>query len=295
MLNFLFVVISYFSQGVYFDNLLGGDFMAQGFIHSESAPSSAYDNPALLGLLEDIYVVFTESPRNNRTFYVETKGRSKSPLWGIISPKFAMYYRKIYSLNERVESPLYVDKERYSEYTMGLASSNKSISIGVNFKYLTATYAFLNSDSTSTFALDFARGFTQDVGLCLKSSFFTLTGAYDNLYGILWWESKKKDKLPSRFFLTLGIYPLKKILGINAEYEKNYAFSNNVFKGSFSVNIPYEIKKWNVSVKGGYIFDKNNSLLTYGFEFKKSDVSVALGFDNKGNLAVSIYTKGSSK
>lgn len=266
--------------------------MAEGFIHSKATISSAYDNPAILGFLKDIYTALSESPRNNRTFYVETNGRSKTPMYGILSPKFALYYRKIYSIDERVDTPLYVNKERYSEYTVGFSSSQKSVSMGINLKYLTGMYAYIDADSVSSYALDFAKGFTQDVGLCVYGKNFTLGASYNNLYGILWWEAKQKTKLPTKFFFTLGVYPFKELLSINAEYEENQAFPNSFFKGGIVINIPYKVKKWAFSVSGGYISDRHQSLLTYGFTIKKSYFSLAVGFDNKGNTAVTIYTKG---
>ncbi len=293
MLTFAVLFFMYFSDAVYFDNLLGGDFMSQGFIHTSASTSSAYDNPSLLGMLDNIYVFTTESPRSNANFYLDTRGRSKSPIWGIVSPKFALYYKKVFSVNIRSDSPYLVDKERYSEYTLSLASSNKSTSIGINLKYLTGLYAYAFTDSiNTTVILDFAKGFTQDVGIHINTRVFSFGAACDNIYGYLWWEDTTKTRLPSKFFLTLNLHPFKDILFVNGEYERNSFCGKGILKGGIVFNIPYEPHKWKGTISLGYLTDSHNKLFTYGFTVNKGLVRTCFGFDTKGNLAVTFYTRG---
>ena len=293
MLKLVVLFFTYFTNTVYFDNLLGGDFMAQGFIHTPHSISSAYDNPALLGMLKNIYAFTTESPRNNTTFYIDTKGRSKSPIQGIVSPKFALYYRKVYALDVRVDSPYFVDKERYSEYALSLVSSNKSTSLGINLKYLTGLYAYAHSDSAgAVIILDFAKGFTQDLGIHVNARVFSFGAAYNNIYGYLWWEDTTKVRLPSKFFITAGLHPFHDILFLNAEYEKNSAYVHGTIKGNLIFNIPYKPHGWKTSISLGYLKTTSARLITYGFTIDKGALKTSFGFDNKGNLAVTLYTSG---
>ncbi len=267
--------------------------MAAGFVHSPLAISSSYDNPALLGMLGNIFAFSTQSPRSNPTFYVDTLGRSKSPLWGIVTPKFALYYRKVFAIDIKRSSPYLIDKERYSEYTISLASSSKSTSLGVNLKYLTALYAHAYSDSINpTVILDFAKGFTQDVGIYVKANSFSFGAAYNNLYGQLWWEDTTKERLPSKFFLTLGLHLFNDHLHIAGEYEKNSASLHSALKGGLIFYIPYEPHGWKGALSFGYLTDSEDKLITFGFIIDKGALKTGFGFDNKGNLSVTVYTSG---
>lgn len=292
MVNVVLFLMVYMTNNVYFDNLISADYMSLGFIHSQSASSSAYDNPAILSLLSDIYIVITECKRNSPNFYVETVGRSHSPLHGIISPKFALYYRKIYSFERRVDSPFFLTKERYSEYTLGLSSTSATVSIGLNLKYINALYAYADEDSPKDLALDFAKGFTNDIGISFNNDLFTISAAYNNVYGNLWWEGKGKNRLPQRYFFTFELRPLREILFLNVEYEKNSIFTSGIFKGGILLKVPYQLKNWHIAIAGGYLTSSQGKLLTYGFSLNKDIVKLAFGFDNNSNISITLYTQG---
>ncbi len=289
MLVAILILITHFSGKTFYDNMLGGDFLANAFIHTQTAPTASYDNPSLLGLLDNIYAFTTESPRNNPTFYVDTEGRPKNTIIGIISPKLSLFYRNIFNLNRRIDTPYLVDKEKYSEYTLGIASSNQTVTLGINLKYLTSTYAYAYND---TLILDFARGFSEDIGITFHNQYITIGGAYNHVYGILKWDSEEVTRIPSRYFISISMQPFKDLLYLNGEYEK-VSFSDTAYlKGSFLFNIPYTPHKIKTGIFGGYLKGKDDYLLTYGFTINKGVARINIGFDNKGNLAVTLFTSG---
>ncbi len=289
MLYALLIFITYFGGSAYYDNALGGDFMANAFAHTEAAKTASYDNPAILGVLDNIYALTTITLRKEPTFYIDTKARPRNSLIGIISPRISLFYRNIFDLNRRIDTPYFVDRERYSEYTLGLSSSNKTASLGLNIKYLTATYAYAYNDSI---LLDFAKGFSQDIGLLIYTDRLTIGAAYDHIYGILKWDSGEKTRIPSRYFVNAEFYPFKNLLYLSGEYEKFLSDSTAFWKGGILFNIPYKPGKVEIGIYGGYLKADKDYLITYGFNIQKGVVRISTGFDTKGNITLTLYSSG---